>query len=287
VTGTHGPATSNALRAFQARVGLPPVGLLDRRTQHALMSLRWPIPWWPPPCAVGRVVGIDAAVEHFKSKVNDCSIVNEGMNHPSIRRDCHATLLWMVQRLRNAGAFPGCRQAKNSVATQLFTGISKQAGDRCCVVQYKSDLAATVAKMRDAIDDGFLIKAGVLSGVCTGTGGACSDAGCCTVRDPDHWLLVFGHDGANQFVFWDPFTEDSDLTVHCRGFGFLFFDPAARRLSTAKDDTEMGTTPGGNHWPLLRDSFDPRCGTCCARFGKPCSAGLRQHRYQVLSVQSL
>jgi hypothetical protein len=198
----------------------------------------------------------------------------------------------MAAELKVRGAFPGCRRKTNEIGLRkLYTSIKHEGLNRCCVVQYDASvLGDTIKKMRDTLDDGFLVLASVLSGLCTGQGGRCSDKTCCDdpgprLPFPDHWVLIIGHDGGNKFVYWDPDGEvrnsraSSNATRHCNGFGFFFFDPVNIRLSTEANNSEVTVDTRGDHASLARSS-DSRIGVSC------CTTAVSnpQHRYQVLQI---
>lgn len=229
------------------------------------------------------IVGIDAAVTELKSKINNCPLVEHGMNYWKLT--CGRAVDKMVAVLRLRKAFPGCRRTKYQIGQQLYQRIRDEGGNRCCVVEYRNDLATIIGKLRDALDDGFLIVAAVLSGACTGQAGRCGEPTCCNIPVPDnrkpfpdHYILIVGHNGGNKFVFWDPYGQDSNATRHCAGFGYLFHDVDKNRFSTAEKDSEMNIIAGDHTAPARGGEI--RIGTdCCTR-----TVSSPQHRYQVLTV---
>jgi OmpA family len=231
------------------------------------------------------IVGIDAAINELKSKINNCQLTEYGMAFWNLT--CGIAVNRMVSELHSRNAFIGCRRRQHQVSEQLYRRIIHEGRDRCCVAQYRDDLATTISRLREALDDGFLIAASVLSGICTGQGGRCNDPTCCNIptpkqRDPfpDHWILIIGHNGGNKFVFWDPHGSSSNaLRAPCQGFGFLFYDSGKKRFSTAENDSEMDVDIGGDHKTRSR-SGEVRAGVRCCR--APLSSP--QHRYQVLTV---
>ena len=285
VDGVFSPQTQVALRNFQGKTGLAATGRMDRATYLKLLSAGTP----PAPCsASSSIAGIDAAVHELKSKISNCDAVEDGMGTWGLT--CGKAVNRMAAELRSKGAFPGCKRNDHRVSERLYRAINHQGSGRCCVVRYRRDLGDVIKKLREAIDDGFLIVTSVLSGTCTGQGGSCSDRTCCDDPGPrqpfpDHWLLIIGHDGANKFVFWDPDgffvngSSPSNATRHCNGFGFFFFDPTAGRLTTAANDSEMAIDGAGDHTSLARQG-ESRIGvTCCKTI-----VASKQHRYQTLSV---
>jgi hypothetical protein len=254
---------------------------MNRATYLKLLAHQAPA----APCIPSSpIVGLEAAVSELKSKIADCNSVEGGMGVWKL--SCGPAANRMVSELRSRSAFSGCKRKQLRVNKRLWKSITHAGEKRCCVVQYVSDLPDIIAKLRDAVNDGFLIVASVLSGGCTGQGGRCSDRTCCDVPGPrapfpDHWILIIGHDGANKFVFWDPDTFASNATRFCAGFGYLFFDAAAGRFSTAAKDSEM-EIPAGKHTSPARGG-EPRIGiNCCLS-----SVSSPQHRYQVLQVISV
>jgi outer membrane protein OmpA-like peptidoglycan-associated protein len=228
------------------------------------------------------IVGIAAAVAELKSKINNCRLIEHAMNYWNLT--CGIAANRMVAELRSRKAFPGCRQTKNQISQQLYQRITDEGGNRCCVVEYRSDLATIIGKLRDALDDGFLVVAAVLSGACTGQAGRCGEPTCCNIPVPnhrkpfpDHYILIIGYEN-NKFVFWDPYGQDSNATRYCAGFGYLFFDDVKNRFSTAAQDSELGII-AGDHIALAR-SGESRIGIqCCIR-----AVSSPQHRYQILTV---
>lgn len=287
VDGVFTPQTQTALRTFQARAGLAPTGRMSRATYMKLLAVGQA----PAPCTSTSISGVDAAVRELKSKINNCDAVEDGMGFWGLT--CGSAVNRMVAELRSKGAFPGCKRPDRKVSAKLYRAITNEGAGRCCVVQYQSDLPDTIKKLREALDDGFLIVASVLSGVCTGQGGSCSDPTCCDDPGPrkpfpDHWVLIIGHDGGNKFVFWDPngfFTgggHASNATRFCNGFGFFFFDPDKVRFTTAANDAEMAVNGDGDHTSPSRQGTTRVGVTCCPTYGIVMSNP--QHRYQVLTV---
>jgi len=287
VDGIFSLQTQAALRIFQARSGLAPTGRMNRATYLKLLATGQA----PAPCTTTAISGIDAAVQELKTKIDNCDAVEDGMVF--WRLTCGSAVNRMVAELRSKGAFPGCKRRNRRVSAQLYTRITNEGTGRCCVVEYRQDLPDTIKKLREALDDGFLIVTSVLSGACTGQGGSCSDRTCCDVPGPrppfpDHWVLIIGHDGNHKFVFWDPNgsfvggTHASNATRFCNGFGFFFFDPVKVRFTTAANDAEMAINADGDHTSPSRQG-ETRIGvTCCPRYGIAMSSP--QHRYHVLNV---
>jgi hypothetical protein len=106
--------------------------------------------------------------------------------------------------------------------------------NRQTVVYDQGQLNAAVDRIKAAISRGYLYKIGVLSGLNHEDSGP-------RFPNPEHWLLVFAHDGAETFVFWDSDAVVSDIwTIGWgRGFGLLFHKFG--RFSTALDDPDFNT----------------------------------------------
>jgi hypothetical protein len=287
VDGVFSPQTQAALRTFQARAGLAPTGRINRATYLKLLGTGQA----SAPCTSTSISGIDAAVQELKSKIDNCEAVEDGMVFWGLT--CGSAVNRMVAELRSKGAFPGCKHRDRRVSARLYRAINNEGTGRCCIVEYQPDLPDTIKKLREALDDGFLIVASVLSGVCTGQGGSCSDPTCCDDPGPrkpfpDHWVLIIGHDSGNKFVFWDPNGSfvggghASNTTRFCNGFGFFFFDAAKVRFTTAADDTELAVDGAGDHTSPSRQGTTRVGVTCCPRYGIITSSP--QHRYQVLTV---
>lgn len=123
------------------------------------------------------------------------------------------------------------------------------------VVIYGGNLDSATQKLRNALDDNYIIHARVLSGAYHG--------GDEPVRQPkckeEHSILIIGYDG-DKFVFWDP--DSSTSHEFGGGFGFLYYDGSVPRLSTAENSGDLVVNEEGYH---LRG----------------------QHRYQVLRMWSI
>lgn len=119
------------------------------------------------------------------------------------------------------------------------------------VVIYYSNLGAAIAKVKRALDDDYHIHARILSGIYSGSTPSCRQ---------EHSINIIGYDG-NKFVFWDPDSKES--AQFGGGFGFLYYDSALRRFTTAINDADLRVNNNGDH-----------------------SSG-SQHRYQVLTVRTM
>ena len=124
-------------------------------------------------------------------------------------------------------------------------GIDVSRGDVCT---YGSGLAGSVAKIKAALDGGWIITVRVMSGF--GGGGLRGE----------HSFALIGYQG-NAFTVADsdPGNEGADKLK--TGFTTVYFDPAVPRLSTAVNDAEFPVLAAEAHLQINR-----------------------HHRYQVLSV---
>ena len=148
---------------------------------------------------------------------------------------CKVTATRIAKRYIAAGGVGGNRDAGTAIkSTALVASVkwddTPLGGDlyRGGVATYSTKLVDEVAKMRRALDDGWVIHARVLSGL---EGGGKSGA------EAEHSLIVFGYDG-NSFDFFDPDVAGSNLARS--GFDKLYYDPAANRLSTARTEADFG-----------------------------------------------
>ncbi len=124
-------------------------------------------------------------------------------------------------------------------------GIDVLRGDVCT---YGSGLAGAVARIRAALDGGWIVTVRVMSGF--GGGGLRGE----------HSFALIGHQG-NAFTVADSDPGNEGDPRFKTGFTTVYFDPAVPRLSTAVNDAEF---PGLAAEPHLQIN--------------------RHHRYQVLSV---
>jgi hypothetical protein len=124
--------------------------------------------------------------------------------------------------------------------------------------------AGAAQQLKDALDDGLIVHARMLSGCGVGMVTVPPEPG--TKVTPivipgggEHTVVIFAYDN-DTFVFGDP-----DATVSHSpepGFGQLTFDSGAGRLSTALNDADMAVGEDGYH------------------------AAHHEKRYQVLRLQS-
>ncbi|MFN7999718.1 MAG: hypothetical protein U0X75_01735 [Acidobacteriota bacterium] len=120
----------------------------------------------------------------------------------------------------------------------------------------------------NALNDGYLIKTGVLSGTCNEQR---------KPETPDHFIIIIGHDRGRRFIFWDPDADASCTTIFGAGFGFLHF--ASNRLTTAKDEEDLVVSICSPGIPGDGDHV-----TNCRRLG---GNRVCQHRYQVMTLESV
>jgi hypothetical protein len=142
--------------------------------------------------------------------------------------------------------------------------VSKNATEGFDIVTYGSPagLAAVVEKMKRALDAGFLLLCGVLSG--TRHDMTPKPTAAKPLPQPEHYVLVFAYDN-NVFAFWDSDSAVTDIGFTGWGPGFGFLVATNTSLSTAMDPNDLvDVDSGGNH-----NQFKKR------------------HRYQVYSVQTL
>jgi outer membrane protein OmpA-like peptidoglycan-associated protein len=113
------------------------------------------------------------------------------------------------------------------------------------VLRYQpGPLKKLIDRLKCLLDRGCVVPVGVLSGICDDKpdrSGICKPI---PLRDKwrdcwEHWLLIIGYD-RDRFVFWDS-AEASIMGPVKRGkddhyFGFLYYDSANHRLSTATTD---------------------------------------------------
>lgn len=129
------------------------------------------------------------------------------------------------------------RDPAKNFAQGLRKGIDKQAMPRGDVMTFVP-LAGVIAKLKIALDDGFVFVARVASGARADDmlGG----------DSFEHSITIIGYDG-NEFVFWDPDSHASEGAAGQGGFGRLYYDAANNRLTTARSDADMAVNADGAH----------------------------------------
>jgi hypothetical protein len=168
-------------------------------------------------------------------------------------------------------------EAYGARCTHCFGGAAPHL-----VVKYKQQpLDLAVSTLKNAIDAGFLVRAGVLSGICDDK----PDMSCVgRIKKknpkalgsvwklcPEHYILIFARD-ENTFLFYD----SSHASILERGeftFGLMFYDSADVRLSTARSSSNLDVDSSGDHRP------DPGF-----RDPAPPPFAPLQHRFQVLNL---
>jgi hypothetical protein len=126
-------------------------------------------------------------------------------------------------------------------------------------------LARAVARVKCTLDQGCVVRAGVLSGICDDK----PDLGCAKSTAagevwrtcPEHWLVILGYVG-DAFVFWDS-ARTSRIAKGAHEFGLLHYNPTENRLTTGADLSKMDVDSSGFH------TWSPK-----------------QKRYQVLRLQT-
>jgi hypothetical protein len=129
------------------------------------------------------------------------------------------------------------RHAPNPGSSTMLGDVLKQA-----------NVSSAVSQLKKALDAGQLVHARVLSGVGIGTQSNVpfDSKPAVNVGQPpeEHSLVIIGFDG-DKFVFADPDASVSKSPE--TGFGFLFFDSASSRLSTAENASDLPVDPNGKH----------------------------------------
>ena len=182
---------------------------------------------------------------------------------------CKRTATLIAGRFVAGGGSGGTRSAATAIkTTPLIGGIKTDESivrddlSRGTVATYSAELGKEVQKMKDAIDDGWVIHARVISGV---TGGGE------TKREAEHSLIVYGYSG-NAFEYFDPDVGGSNVAR--TGFDRLYYDPnpKAPRLSTAASEADF----------LV---YNPPKGATSGHIRGFQASGV--HRYQVSSIETM
>lgn len=119
------------------------------------------------------------------------------------------------------------------------------------ILNYDStSLARAVARAKCILDQGCVVRAGVLSGICDDK----PDLGCANNPRrtdevwracPEHWLVIIGYVG-DAFVFWDS-ARTSRIAKGGHEFGLLHYNSTEGRLTTGSDMSRMDVNPSGFH----------------------------------------
>lgn len=153
--------------------------------------------------------------------------------------------------------FPG-RCADDSSYNARCTHCATDPAPHLVVKYKKQTLDQAVSTLKTAIDAGFLVRAGVLSGLCDDK----PDVGCAAkIRKdkpsasgaiwklcPEHYILIFARD-ENTFLFYD----SSHASALERGeftFGLLFYNSSDARLSTSRNSSNLNVENQGFHTGL-------------------------------------
>jgi hypothetical protein len=154
---------------------------------------------------------------------------------------CHDVTVRMARKLLTARGSTLTSNSLNFAAGQIANAqLRNEERGRQKVVYNQSQLGAAVGKIQVAISRGYLYLIGVLSGFNHTNVGM-------KFPNPEHWLLLFAHDGNDTFVFWDSDAAVSNIAQlgWDKGFGLLFH--RFGRFSTAMDDPDFNE---------LRDNAD-------------------------------
>ncbi len=244
---------------------------------------------------------IDRIIQEFLNRVGDASIN---------RKNCYAAGTQVIQKLEQSA--PKQLRCTNDYGPQFvaskdyrapFSKLVRCCAQENCVAPSRLDchnnankaacahcgkttgpylilrygaraLMRAVDRAKCVLDQGCVVRAGVLSGICDDK----PDCGCAknpnTPPDevwrlcPEHWLVIIGYVG-DTFVFWDS-ARSSPLKSGGHDFGLLHYNRTENRLTTGQDMSKMDVNPDGFH------AWAP-----CQVTGDPC-----QKRYQVLRLQT-
>ncbi|HET8804580.1 MAG TPA: C39 family peptidase, partial [Aequorivita sp.] len=176
---------------------------------------------------------------------------------------CWSVAEFIINRFKNRGGYTKKDpDKKRSSQNKVQAGLMKSAtrnyewaanltqGD---IVDYGKDLNSILTKIKNALDDGFLIHARVLSGTNFGHGLHPELEDSKKMKDSpkpksifgaaEHSLVIIGYED-NTFLFWDPDSSASSLKGDT-GFGNLFFQSG--RFTTAEIESELFVKDDGDH----------------------------------------
>lgn len=178
----------------------------------------------------------------------------------------------VAQCVNALGGLNGARSSSPTLSQgAIYTKSEKQAEPWYTpwyeMVRYDpTALAGHVGVVRACLTAGYMVKAGVLSGIIAEKG----------LGDPDHYILIIGVDG-DHFVAWDP-----DAVVSCRPerayCTLTHWKPAdARhhRFGTSRSDNELKCDSNG----------DFRLGGDITTSSGSYASCTINHRYQVTSLE--
>ena len=140
----------------------------------------------------------------------------------------------ILRRTSTAGTGNRSKSTKLRI-TPLCRGVARSNyNDLYDEVKYRG-LASVVAKMKQALDDGWFIHVRVMSGVRASKGGPGGRNTPLSCTPEDHSLLIIDYYN-NRFLFTDP---DAAVTKSfSQGMGSLFYlSGSTERLTTAKSNS--------------------------------------------------
>lgn len=161
----------------------------------------------------------------------------------------------ITDRLKKKGGFTPRAPRPRGFSAALNSGTGTRdrrpvggATHRGDVIR-QNGVASAAQQAKDALDDGLIVHARVLSGCGLGMGVVPPEPGATVIPlgipgDGEHTVVIFAYDG-DTFVFGDPDAAVSHTPE--AGFGQLTFDSGAGRLSTALDDSDMAVDERGYH----------------------------------------
>jgi hypothetical protein len=196
----------------------------------------------------------------------------EGELYSACKAKCFEMAGAVAQCVNALGGLNGARSSSPSLSQgAIYTKSEKQAEPWYTpwygMVRYDpSALAGHVGVVRACLTAGYMVKAGVLSGIIAEKG----------LGAPDHYILIIGVDG-DHFVAWDP-----DAVVSCRPepayCTLTHWKPAdARhhRFGTSRSDNEFKCDSNG----------DFRLGGDITTSSGSYASCTINHRYQVTSLE--
>jgi hypothetical protein len=204
---------------------------------------------------------------------------------------CHDSTIALANKYRAAKdksvghSLPHPRKANLEISNGAIANCKAEVGPKCnstsdipiCLdtVKYgsKAALKSVVEKIKQALDKGYKLYCGLLSGIkhemtpLLTTKKKPDDV---QFPNPEHYILLLGHDD-NKFVFWDsdPTVSNIEVTGWGQGLGVLFFIEDSNSdwcaFSTACTKEDLVSVNGDGEHTVVK----------------------HRHRYQVYSVQTL
>ena len=150
---------------------------------------------------------------------------------------CHNTVGFVAELLLGDGPSkrPNCLGSLGR--SNLVSGETSSNGE--CRPRFRHDLPAKVARLRKVLDNGFYVKAGVpYPNHCD--------------ENTGHFLLILGHDGGNQFVYWNTVAHEN--ADYGRAFGIIEYREKENRLQMRR-----GEYPVIYLHPLPTTGYSPKC----------------------------